>query len=671
MPAHRRSLLITSLVVVVVLAVAVPAAIVVAGQRAEERTRREQRAAAEAFAAAWQGGRLAGLSFAGADGAQVASQVQTITAGMTPAATDAPSSVTVTGIERTTAENPPTALAHLSVTWHLPDDVAWTYPTTATLRQDHKRWLVEWAPAVVHPGLLTPGQVLRVQREQPARAEILGAGDQVLVTERPVVDIGIMPSRTTDPKATAEKVAAIVGVDAASLAKRVAAAKPDSFVDVITLRREVYDAMRDSLHPIPGTVFAERDMALAPSATFARALIGTVGPATKEIVDRSDGRVLPGDQTGLSGLQAAYDERLAGTPGITVIAAPAGAAPTTAGGTSTTTGTGGAADAAPGPGQEALFARPARPGQPLHLTLDRRIQEAADAALAGATKPSALVAVRVGTGEVLAVANGGADGAAGYDRALLGQYPPGSTFKVATTLALLKGGLSPNDAVNCPPTISVGGKSFKNAEGEVLGRVPFRMDFAHSCNTAFVGSSGLITSQELASSAQSLGVGAPDTLGVTAFMGDVPVTADRVQHAAQVIGQGKVLVSPLTEASMSAGVAAGRFVPPRLVTDPEPVTTADVGAPLPADAVRQLRAMMRLVVTSGTGTALDGVPGGPVAGKTGTAEFGSGDPPQTHAWFTGYQRDVAFAVVVERGGFGGKVAAPLAADFLRRLASVG
>jgi cell division protein FtsI/penicillin-binding protein 2 len=77
---------------------------------------------------------------------------------------------------------------------------------------------------------------------------------------------------------------------------------------------------------------------------------------------------------------------------------------------------------------------------------------------------------------------------------------------------------------------------------------------------------------------------------------------------------------------------------------------------------------MRAVVTEGTGTALKGVPGGPVMGKTGTAEFGPKNPPDTHAWFTGYQSDLAFAVIVEGGGFGAKVAAPLAADFLRRLA---
>ena len=78
---------------------------------------------------------------------------------------------------------------------------------------------------------------------------------------------------------------------------------------------------------------------------------------------------------------------------------------------------------------------------------------------------------------------------------------------------------------------------------------------------------------------------------------------------------------------------------------------------------------MRGVVTDGTATNLKDVPGGPVHGKTGTAEFGNENPPKTRAWFVGYQGDVAFAVLVEEGKSGGTVAAPVAKDFLTRLAS--
>ena len=77
---------------------------------------------------------------------------------------------------------------------------------------------------------------------------------------------------------------------------------------------------------------------------------------------------------------------------------------------------------------------------------------------------------------------------------------------------------------------------------------------------------------------------------------------------------------------------------------------------------------MREVVERGTGTALAGLPGRP-AGKSGTAEYGGGDTPPTHAWFIAYRDDVAVAVLVEGGRAGGEVAAPIAARFLARLAT--
>ena len=75
---------------------------------------------------------------------------------------------------------------------------------------------------------------------------------------------------------------------------------------------------------------------------------------------------------------------------------------------------------------------------------------------------------------------------------------------------------------------------------------------------------------------------------------------------------------------------------------------------------------MRSVVTGGTGNALASVPGEPI-GKSGTAEFGAGDPPPTHAWFVAARGDLAVAVLVERGRSGGSVAAPIAARFLTAL----
>jgi cell division protein FtsI/penicillin-binding protein 2 len=118
---------------------------------------------------------------------------------------------------------------------------------------------------------------------------------------------------------------------------------------------------------------------------------------------------------------------------------------------------------------------------------------------------------------------------------------------------------------------------------------------------------------------------------------------------------------------MASSVARGSFIPPALVTDPKQAGSRDP-KPLDGAVVGQLQSLMRQVVTGGTATTMKDTPGGPVHGKTGTAEFGNQNPPETHAWFVGYQGDVAFAVLVEKGKSGGTVAAPVAKDFLTRLA---
>ena len=130
------------------------------------------------------------------------------------------------------------------------------------------------------------------------------------------------------------------------------------------------------------------------------------------------------------------------------------------------------------------------------------------------------------------------------------------------------------------------------------------------------------------------------------------------------IGQARIVASPLAMAGVAATVADGRWHLPRLL-DSDPRST---GPSLPVDELTTLRTLMRSVVTSGTGTALAVVPG-EVAGKTGTAEFGGGDPPPTHAWFIAFRGDLAIAVLVEKGRSGGSVAAPIAKAFFDALGS--
>jgi cell division protein FtsI/penicillin-binding protein 2 len=132
-----------------------------------------------------------------------------------------------------------------------------------------------------------------------------------------------------------------------------------------------------------------------------------------------------------------------------------------------------------------------------------------------------------------------------------------------------------------------------------------------------------------------------------------------------------VLASPLGMAVVAGSVANGATVTPRLLVDPAPDVTAGGAAPvahLDAGVAGTVRALMRGVVEGGTSTVLAPVPGAPVHAKSGTAEFGTGTPPPAHAWMIGFQGDLAFAVLVEGGGFGAQTAGPIAAAFLGALA---
>jgi cell division protein FtsI/penicillin-binding protein 2 len=356
--------------------------------------------------------------------------------------------------------------------------------------------------------------------------------------------------------------------------------------------------------------------------------------------------VLPGEIVGLSGLEQAYDARLAGRPGLLVQAVKAGSKP----------------------GRLTLYKSAGRPGRPLRTTLELGAQQAADTALAGVKQSSALLALRISSGSVIAVTVGPDPG--GYDTALLGKYPPGSTFKVITALALLEHGLKPNDTVDCPPAITVDGKRFHNTEREALGLTSFANDFARSCNTAFASLAPRVTGKALPAAARAFGIGNRLHLGVPAFAGIVPVATSQVELAAEAFGQGRILVSPVAMASVAAAVSRGRWRAPRLVVTARP-TAPLLGPRLPQAAVATLRTLMRQVVTSGTGTALATQPGPPVFGKTGTAEIGDRHPPRTDAWFIGYQGDIAFAALVAdtHNGFGGTVTAPIIARFLTHLHS--
>ncbi|MEV4414946.1 penicillin-binding transpeptidase domain-containing protein [Catellatospora sp. NPDC049609] len=597
----------------------------------------------DAFLSGWRSGSFDSVSFVRASGERVdAAAVSTELKALSGTFKDKPPTLN----KQTPNVNEGLALTDIAVSQPLPDGTTWDYTTNVRMTKGKDGWQVIWEPAVVHPKL-TPGDELAVRRLSAKRAGVLDGTGEEIVKPRPVVVVGVEPQRVEDLDKLVADLAAIfkaakVDAGTSDLAARVKAAKPDAFVEIVTLRREVYDPIRSSLRALIGTTFREEERLLAPSRTFARALLGTVGPVTKEIMDSKPGVYAVGDQAGLGGIQRTYDDRLRGVPGQSVVV--------------TRKATDGTRQDTP------LLTVEAKPGQPLKTALDPAVQLAAERALATEKQRSAMVAIRISDGRILAVANTGDD-----NLAFTAQVPPGSTFKTVSAYALLDAGkVTANQTVACPKFFTVDGRQFKNSNFMELGNVPFHTDFARSCNTAFASLAPQLGPDGLAAAGSALGVGQTWDLGYPAFTGRVSAGGSATEQAAASFGQGQTIVSPVAMAGVAAAVARGQWKQPVLLLDPVPAKPAPDGPALKQTTLDPLRAMMREVVTAGTATTLKDVPGGPVSGKTGTAEYDD-NPAHTHAWFIGWQGDIAFAVFVENGVKPSETAVPITESFLRAI----
>ncbi|WP_123788496.1 penicillin-binding transpeptidase domain-containing protein [Phytoactinopolyspora halophila] len=538
-------------------------------------------------------------------------------------------------------------------------DLRWSYTSTARLSlvEDGENgagaWQVEWTPAVVHPDLES-GDRLRMDREQAERADIIGADGEPLVTERDVYRIGVDKTRFDDDAtedemvSVARELAELVGVDGERLAERVRATGERAFVEAITFREDDAAPVLDEIDAIDGAVALPDMQPLAPTREFARPLLGTVGKATAEIIEESNGNIQTGDVVGLSGLQQAYDEQLRGTPGVSVEIVSEDD------------------DAEP----SVVFEQEPEPGEPLAITLDAGLQQRAESVLADVGPPSAIVAVEPSTSRILAAASG--PGGEGYSTATAGQYAPGSTFKMVTALALLRAGLDGESTVVCPSTLTVDGREFGNYSGypdSALGDISLETAIAESCNTALMGERDQVSQEDLVDAGAALGFGLEHQSHIGAFGGSMPREAEGTSHAASMIGQGEVLASPLAMAGVAASVVAGEAIVPHLLDDD---TSADADSeelaapsePLSGGEAAQLQKMMYAAVEYGSASFLQDVPGEPVGAKTGTAEYGSGDEAGTHGWMIAFQGDLAVAVFVEEGESGARAAGPPLEDFL-------
>jgi peptidoglycan glycosyltransferase len=267
------------------------------------------------------------------------------------------------------------------------------------------------------------------------------------------------------------------------------------------------------------------------------------------------------------------------------------------------------------------------------------------------------------------------------NRATAGLYPPGSTFKVVIAADALDRGFS--GRIDCPAEgWTTSGRYRKIRDHEYYearragrrwrghGRIGLTTALADSSNVFFaqlgvhLGHDAFTETTRRFLFNGRISIGAGKTRQQYMRTGRIPriANSDRYGLAQASIGQGKVLVTPAQMALIAAAIANdGVAVQPRLVTREQP---AVAGRFMQSGTASQLRRMMRRTVTEGTGRGIE-TPGLGIAGKTGTAEnpFGA-----SHSWFIGFapvdRPALAFAVLVEHGGYGSTVAAPIARDLL-------
>ncbi|TDD29422.1 penicillin-binding protein [Kribbella turkmenica] len=511
----------------------------------------------------------------------------------------------------------------------------WTSTATATKVGD--AWKIKASGDTIYPGLGDANYLKRV-RALPARASILDRNGVALTANRPVVIVGVASGNV----ATAATYAAFtknLDVDGAKLAARAKAAPAGQFVDAITIRAEEWEKLRPTMGKLPGLLTMGGTQSLPPTSSFARSVLGTMRTATAETLKNAGPTASAQDQVGTTGLQYAFQQQLAGTPGGTVTLRD--------GKTKMTI--------------EVVHSQKGTAGKPVKTTLDLKLQTAAEAALATSKLPASLVAVQASTGQILAAANGPT--ATSYNRAFQGHYAPGSTFKVVTSAALLGSGQTAATSLPCTNTITVFGKSFKNYDGlAAYGAGTMQKAFNESCNTAFISQHGRLPKDAMTKAAAMFGIGPELNLSIPAYGGAVPAPKDDVAEAASMIGQGTVTASPLGVAMIGATVAHGTAMKPVLV--PGKDASGPAASPLPAATVGALRTFMRTTVTGGTASVLAG--NGAVAAKTGTAEVVQNGKVVTNGWMVGYRGDVAFAVIVEGGESGSKAAGPILKNFLGR-----
>ena len=520
----------------------------------------------------------------------------------------------------------------------------------------------------------------------PRRGWILDRNGAPLASNRADFRVDIIPERLVDTNRTIRVLTEILELDEIAvrdLQDKLATSPSYQPLEVGTgLSYDQFAAISVRLPDMPGVVPQRGFSRFYPTGPSVGHLIGYVGPANAEEYEEERNPLLitPGYKIGKDGLEKQFEQRLRGTPGARRVEVTAG-----------------------GRIVRDLDTRDDVQGQPVHLTIDGPLQDYAARRIG--LESGSVVVMDCTNGEIMCMAsmpsfdpNSFSDGIGRVEynmlrddervplrnKVLKGLYPPGSTVKPMVSMAFLREGLDPDETVHCGGGLRVGNRVFRCWKRGGHGTVDMAKGIYQSCDVYFYHFAQRIGMDPIAAMARRVGLGQEFDLPVLSqFYGTVPDPAWKMRKYGRewqafdtvnaTIGQGYMLFNPLQLAVMSARLATGRHIEPKLVRGER---SAFPSVDFPDEHVAYVRQAMSDVV-NGPGTAgrarlpIDDVL---MAGKTGTAQVvglnlsdGKSGPwkYRDHGLFVFFapfdQPRYAGAVVIEHGG-GSGAAYPIARD---------
>jgi cell division protein FtsI/penicillin-binding protein 2 len=564
-------------------------------------------------------------------------------------------------------------------------------------------WKVQWEEGLILPEL-AGGNALRMDYEVPARGNIYDREGLPIVAQADAYAFGVIPGQINDRTVGTliAELSNLCGYKQDDIEATINSAGLDWYLPMCEGTKEEADRLL-SINP-GGLVINGYNSRYYFDQGLASQVVGYTQLINQEQLDEYRRLGYRGDErVGQSGIEKWAEDYLAGQHGgsLYVVNPSTGQIVTRLG------------ESAP------------EPADSVYLTIDKNLQVYAEQVIQEFTGGAAVVVLERDTGRVLAMAsapgfdanlfestNVNSEGGLSnlfnstndplLSRATQGQYPLGSVFKVITFAAALESGLyEKNTTYNCQYEFT-----------ELNDRIRYDWTYQHcqdriaagnQCNTSDSTPSGLLTLQEglmrscnpyfwhigndlysnwdrgndIANMARAFGLGTPTGMDqVTEAAGQITDPTGPVEAVNQAIGQGDVLVTPLQVARFIAAVGnGGTLYRPQIVESIEPIEGDPVltfkpepqsTLPLRTENLQILQEALQWVVDDPRGTASFRLRGltVPVAGKTGTAESGTGIP---HAWFAGYtlnsessgKPDIAIAVIVENIGEGSDYAAPI------------